>query len=49
MDISLKLTVEEANVVLSMLQKGPYEVVASLIAKIKEQGDAQISAGTTEE
>ena len=36
-EITLTLTVDEINGVLGALGKGPYEVVESLIAKIRQQ------------
>jgi len=44
MVIKLELTVEEVNLILASLQELPYKVSAPLIAKIKEQGDAQYEA-----
>jgi hypothetical protein len=43
-DIKIELTVEEANTVLRVLGKHPFEEVVSLINKIKEQGDPQVTA-----
>ena len=42
--ISLNLTVGEVNYVLNALSQRPFGEVAALIAKVKEQGDAQFSA-----
>jgi hypothetical protein len=43
-DIKLELTVEEANTVLRVLGKHPFEEVVSLINKIKQQGEPQVAA-----
>lgn len=48
-DIKIELTVEEANTVLRVLGKHPFEEVVSLINKIKEQGDSQITAMAEDE
>jgi len=42
--IKIELTLEEANMVLRVLGKHPFEEVVSLISKIKEQGDPQAAA-----
>ena len=42
--IKIELTLEEANMVLRVLGKHPFEEVVSLIGKIKEQGDPQAAA-----
>lgn len=42
MEIKLNLSIEEVNLILASLQKQPYEVVASLVAKIKTEGDGQV-------
>ncbi len=47
--IKLELSLEEAQIVLVGLSKLPYEAVASLIVKIKEQGEAQINPAPAEE
>lgn len=39
--IKLELTVEEVNLILSVLQEQPYMKVAPLIVKIKTEGDRQ--------
>lgn len=39
--ITLELTVNEVNVILSALSELPYKVTAELIAKIKTEGDKQ--------
>ena len=43
-DIKLELSVEEANTVLRVLGKHPFEEVVSLINKIKAQGEPQVAA-----
>jgi hypothetical protein len=40
--IQLELSVNEINVVLRSLGKHPFEEIAQLIAKIKDQGEAQL-------
>lgn len=40
--INLQLTVAEVNVILRSLGKHPFEEVAMLIKKVKDQGEAQI-------
>lgn len=42
MELSIKLSVEETNLVLGALSKLPYDVSVSLIDKIKAQATAQI-------
>lgn len=42
--IQLELTVAEVNVVLRCLGKHPFEEIAALINKIKQQGEAQLAA-----
>jgi hypothetical protein len=42
--IKIELTLEEANTVLRVLGKHPFEEVVSLIGKIKSQGDPQVAA-----
>lgn len=41
--LNLQLTVTEINVILKSLGKHPFEEIAALIAKIKQQGDKQIA------
>lgn len=41
--IKLELTVPEINTVLRSLGKHPFEEIASLIQKVKMQGDAQLA------
>ena len=40
--IQLELSVNEINVVLRCLGKHPFEEIAALIAKIKDQGEARL-------
>lgn len=42
MDIKITLTVEEINFILNVLAERPYNEVAPLIEKIKQQGNEQI-------
>jgi hypothetical protein len=42
--IKLELTLEEVNVILGSLGKMPYEVVASVITKVQDQGAPQAQA-----
>jgi hypothetical protein len=42
--IKLELSLEEVNVILGSLGKQPYEVVASVITKVQEQGAPQAKA-----
>lgn len=50
MDITLTLTVEEANAVLAALGQLPTNTgVFPLLKKIKEQGDAQVPPAPPEE
>lgn len=41
--IQLELTVAEVNVVLRSLGKHPFEEIAALINKIKQQGETQLA------
>lgn len=41
-NITLNLTLEEVNLVLSCVAKQPYEAVAGLIDKIRAQGIPQV-------
>jgi len=43
MNIKVELTVEEANLILRVLGKHPFEEVVALINKIKAQGDSQVA------
>ena len=42
--IKIELTIEEANTILRVLGKHPFEEVVALIGKIKSQGDPQVAA-----
>lgn len=41
--INIELTVNEVNVILRSLGQHPFVEIADLIAKIKQQGEAQIA------
>ena len=43
MNIKLDLTVDEVNAILRSLGKHPFEEIATLINKIKEQGEPQVA------
>jgi malate/lactate dehydrogenase len=42
--IKLELTVDEVNTVLRSLGQHPFEQIAALISKIRDQGEAQVRA-----
>ena len=42
--IKIELTVDEANTILRVLGKHPFEEVVALISKIKQQGEPQVAA-----
>lgn len=42
--IQLELTIAEVNVVLRSLGKHPFEEIAALINKIRQQGEVQLAA-----
>lgn len=42
-EITLTLTLNDANLILAALGKLPFEAVADLVNKIREQGQAQIT------
>jgi len=42
--IKLELEINEVNMILAVLGKHPFEEVASLVVKIKNQGDPQAEA-----
>ena len=42
--IKLELTVNEVNTILRSLGKHPFDEIASLIVKIKQQGEPQVAA-----
>jgi hypothetical protein len=48
MNIKLELTVDEANMILRVLGKHPFEEVVSVIGKIKQQGEPQVAAAEAE-
>ena len=48
MNIKLELTVEEANMILRVLGKHPFEEVVAVIQKIKSQGEPQVAAAEAE-
>jgi hypothetical protein len=48
MNIKLELTVDEANMILRVLGKHPFEEVVSVIGKIKAQGEPQVAAAEAE-
>lgn len=41
-EITLTLTLNDANLILAALGKLPFEAVADLIGKVKQQGQSQI-------
>jgi|APGre2960657373_1045057.scaffolds.fasta_scaffold460694_1 hypothetical protein len=43
MNIKLELTVDEVNAILRCLGKHPFEEIATLINKIKSQGEPQVA------
>jgi hypothetical protein len=42
--IKIELTIDEANTILRVLGKHPFEEVVALINKIKQQGEPQVAA-----
>jgi len=42
--IKLELEINEVNMILTVLGKHPFEEVAALVVKIKQQGDPQAQA-----
>lgn len=48
-EISLRLTVEQTNLVIGALMKAPYEAVADVIALIRSQAIAQLQPPETPE
>lgn len=42
--ITLSLDVNEVNTILRSLGKHPFDEIASIIAKVKQQGEEQIAA-----
>lgn len=47
--IKLELTVAEVNAILASLGKHPFDQIAALISKIKQQGDVQVTPPTPAE
>lgn len=47
-NINLTLNVAEVNVILRSLGKHPFEEIAQLVQKIKDQGESQLAAMNTE-
>lgn len=43
MAIKLELEVQEVNTILRSLGKHPFDEIASLITKVKQQGEAQLA------
>lgn len=41
--IKLELSIEEVNTILRSLGKHPFDEIASLIVKIKQQGEPQVA------
>lgn len=41
--IKLELSIEEVNVILRSLGKHPFDEIAALIVKIKQQGEPQVA------
>lgn len=48
MSVKLDLEVPEVNVILRTLGKHPFDEIAALISKIKQQGDEQLAAQEAE-
>lgn len=48
-EISLRLTVDQTNLVIGALMKAPYEAVADVIALIRSQAIAQLQPPETPE
>ena len=44
MEIELKLSVEQLNVVLFALSKQPYDAVAAIIGEVQQQAQPQVQA-----
>ena len=49
MGINLDLDINEVNVILAALAKQPYEAVAVVISKVREQGIPQVATLEAEE
>jgi hypothetical protein len=43
-EIKLELTIDEVNTILRSLGQHPFEQIAALIGKIKQQGEPQVQA-----
>jgi hypothetical protein len=43
-EIKLELTIDEVNTILRSLGQHPFEQIAALIGKIREQGEPQVQA-----
>ena len=43
-EIKLELTIDEVNTILRSLGQHPFEQIAALIGKIREQGEPQVRA-----
>lgn len=43
-EITLKVTVEQANIILASLAKQPFETVADVIGSIRQQAQEQLQA-----
>jgi hypothetical protein len=48
MNLNLELTLDEVNMILRSLGKHPFDEIAALIGKIKNQGEAQVAAAQQE-
>lgn len=49
LQITLNVTAQQANLILSGLSKLPYEAVSELISSIMAQGSAQVAAAKSSE
>ncbi len=47
--ITLELSIDEVNIILKSLGKHPFDEIASLIVKIKTQGEAQLTKNNVEQ
>lgn len=47
-EITLVLTLNDANLILAALGKLPFEAVADLVQKVRDQGQAQITEAPQE-
>lgn len=48
MAIKLELEIDEVNVILRTLGKHPFDEIANLISKIKQQGEPQVAEQAVE-